>query len=71
MKRHAVTMVPALLTASATSLLDAEKAAFASILQWIAHVGMPTSRVLYTAVVLVTVQFTWSLNERNLLGWKL
>lgn len=46
-------------------------AAVVSIKQWMAHVGMPASRLRYAAVVVVTFLFTWSLNEWNLFGWKL
>ena len=45
-------------------------AAVAAIKQWIEHRGMPASRLRDTAVVIVALLFTWSLNEWNLPGWR-
>jgi Ca2+/Na+ antiporter len=46
-------------------------AAIVAVKQWIDRSGSATARLRYAAVVIVALIFTWSLNEWNLLGWKL
>ena len=46
-------------------------AAGASVIQWRNHIGTPAARLRYSATVVVALLFVWSLNEWNLLGWRM
>lgn len=46
-------------------------AAGMSFLQWRDHTGTRGARLRYTATVVVALLFTWSLNQWNLLGWRM
>jgi hypothetical protein len=46
-------------------------AAVAAVRHWRRGVGTRGARLRYGAVVALAVLFTWSLNQWNLLGWRL
>ncbi|HEY0779758.1 MAG TPA: serine hydrolase domain-containing protein, partial [Gemmatirosa sp.] len=46
-------------------------AAGASVVQWRDHVGTRGARLRYSATVAVALLFVWSLNQWNLLGWRM
>ena len=43
----------------------------ASVVQWRTGAGTRGARLRYAATVLVAVLFIWSLNQWNLLGWRM
>jgi hypothetical protein len=46
-------------------------AAFAAVAQWRSGAGSVADRLRFSGLVVIFLLFAWSLNQWNLLGWRL